>query len=154
MVALGQPISRREPVTFTADQVQFDRITGIVTASGHVEAWQGERVLRADRIMFDRNTNVAAASGHVALAEPDGQVVFADYAELDQGFRNGIMKQMRAILAANGKLAANGARRTEGKLNEWSHAVYTTCNRCVTDPSAPPLWQNRAQLGCAGRREP
>ncbi len=142
--AAQEPLSRNEPVTFTADQVQYDRDNAIVSASGHVEAWQGNYVLRADRVTFDRNTDVAAASGNVVLVEPDGKVLFADYAELTQGMREGVLRGMRAILAENGKLAANGARRVEGKVNELSHAVYTTCNLCKTDPTKPPLWQLRA----------
>jgi LPS-assembly protein len=63
------PIDRNQPVAFTADNFEYDRDTGIVTASGHVEAWQNDHVLRADKITFDRNTNVAAASGNVVLVE-------------------------------------------------------------------------------------
>ena len=71
-------------------------------------------MLRADQITFDRNTGVAAANGNVVLLEPDGQVLFADYAELTQDMKNGVLRDMRAILAENGRLAANGARRTDG----------------------------------------
>ena len=138
------PLSRDQPVAFTADAFEYDRTGGIVTATGHVEAWQGDHVLRADRVTFDRNTNVAAASGNVVLVQPDGQVLFADYAELTQGMREGVLKGMRARLAENGQLAANGARRVDGKINELSRAVYTTCNVCKTDPDKPPLWQLRA----------
>ncbi len=138
------PLDRNQPVGFTADSIQYDRDRGIVTATGHVEAWQNDHLLRADTITFDRNTNVAAASGHVEIIEPDGQVLFADYAELTQGMRQAALRGMRALLAENGKLAANGARRTDGEINELTHAVYTTCNLCKTDPSKPPLWQLRA----------
>lgn len=138
-------LNRSDPVTFTADQVVYDRDNGLVTASGHVEAWQNDHVLRADTVTFDRNTNVAAAHGHVAVVEPDGQVLFSDYAELTEGMREGVLRGMRAILAENGKLAANGARRTEGKINELSRAVYTTCDLCARDPTRPPLWSLRAR---------
>jgi LPS-assembly protein len=140
----NQPISNSQPVTFTADSVSYDRDNGIVTATGHVEAWQNDHVLRADKITYDRNTNVVAATGNVVLMEPDGEVLFSDYAELTQGMRDGVLKGMRAILAQNGRLAANGARRTAGEINELSRAVYTTCNLCKLDPSKPPLWQLRA----------
>jgi LPS-assembly protein len=138
------PIDRNQPVAFTADNFEYNRETGIVTATGHVEAWQNDHVLRADKITFDRNTNVAAASGNVVMVEPDGQVLFADYAEVTQGMREGVLRGMRALLAENGKLAANGARRVDGKVNELTHAVYTTCDLCKTDPTKPPLWQLRA----------
>ncbi len=143
--AAQQPISRDQPVTFTADSVQYDREHGIVTATGHVEAWQNDHVLQADRITFDRNTNVAAATGHVVLVEPDGQVLFSDYAELTQGMRDAVLRGMRSLLAENGKLVANGARRTNGEVNELSRAIYSTCNLCAKNPSAPPLWQIRAR---------
>ena len=78
------------------------------------------------------------------LLEPDGQVLFADYAELTQDMKNGVLRDMRAILAENGRLAANGARRTEGEINELSRVVYSTCNLCAKDPTKPPLWQIRA----------
>ena len=142
----AQPLSGNEPVTFQADSVTYDRDHGLVSADGHVEAWQNDHVLRADRVTFDRNTNVAAAYGHVVIVEPDGQVLFADYAELTQGMRNGVLTGMRALLAQNGRLAANGARRTEGKLNEMSRGVYSTCNVCALHPEQAPLWQMRAGL--------
>ena len=136
--------SRDQPVSFTSDTVEYDRENSLVIADGHVEAWQGDHVLRADKVTFDRNTGVAAARGNVVLLEPDGQVLFADYAELTQDMKNGVLRDMRAILAQNGRLAANGARRTEGEINELSRVVYSTCNLCAKDPTKPPLWQIRA----------
>jgi len=136
--------AHNQPVTFTADAVEYDRENALVIAEGHVEAWQGDQVLRADRITFDRSTGIAAAKGNVVLLQPDGQVLFADYAELTQDMKNGVLRDMRALLAENGRLAANGARRTEGEINELSRVVYSTCNLCAKDPTRPPLWQIRA----------
>ena len=139
-----EPITGNKPVTFLADNVSYDRVNGIVSASGHVQAWQGDHYLAADRVTFDRNTGVAAAYGHVVMVEPDGQIVFGDYAEVAEGMRNGIIKGMRSLLADGGKLAANGARRTEGKLNELSRAVYSSCDVCALNPERAPEWQIRA----------
>jgi LPS-assembly protein len=138
------PASRDQPVAFSSDAVEYDRENALVIAEGHVEAWQNDHILRADRITFDRNTGVAAAKGNVVLLEPDGQVLFADYAELTQDMKNGVLRDMRAILAENGRLAANGARRTEGEINELSRVVYSTCDLCAKDPTKAPLWQIRA----------
>jgi LPS-assembly protein len=138
------PARSDQPVTFTADQVEYQREQGLVLASGHVEAWQNDNVLRADRVTFDRNTGVMAAYGHVVLMQPDGEVMFADYAEMNQGMKDGVLRDMQAILAQNGRMAANGARRTGGEINEFSHVVYSTCNLCKDDPTKAPLWQLRA----------
>jgi LPS-assembly protein len=133
-----------QPVTFSSDQVEYDRDNSLVTARGHVEAWQNGHVLRADQITFDRTTGVAAATGHVVLLEPDGEVLFAEYAEMSNNMNEGILKDMRALLQQNGRLAANGARRTGGQINELSKVVYSTCNLCAKDPTRPPLWDIRA----------
>lgn len=142
--ATERPQPHNQPVTFTADSVEYDRENALVIAEGHVEAWQGDQVMRADKVTFDRNTGIAAAKGNVVLLQPDGQVVFADYAELTQDMKNGVMRDMRALLAENGRLAANGMRRTAGEINELSRVVYSTCNLCAQDPTRPPLWQIRA----------
>jgi len=142
--APGQQTHTDQPVTFTADQVEYDKDNALVTARGNVEAWQNDHVLRADQVTFDRNTGVAAATGHVTLMEPDGEVLFADYAEMSNNMNDGILKDMRALLQQNGRLAANGAQRTAGQINELSKVVYSTCNLCAQDPSRPPLWQIRA----------
>jgi len=138
-------VSRDAPSYYQADAVEYDRERGIVTLTGHVEFWQGERMLLADKVTYDRNSGVAAAIGHVVLLEADGQTVFADYAELTQGMKDGVLAGMRAVLAENGRLAANGARRTDARVNELSRAVYSTCDLCPTDPSRAPLWQLRAR---------
>jgi LPS-assembly protein len=137
-------INSNEPVTFTADEVDYDKDKSLVTATGSVEAWQNGHVMRADKIVFDRNTGVAAATGHVVLLEPDGEVLFADYAEMQNNMNDGILKDMSALLQQNGRIVANGARRTGGQINELSKVVYTTCNLCAKDPTRPPLWQIRA----------
>ena len=82
----------------------------------------------------------------MVIVEPDGQVLFADYAELSQGMRNGVLTGMRALMAQNAKMAANGARRTDGKLNVMSRGVYSTCDVCAKHPERSPLWEIRANL--------
>lgn len=133
------------PVTFTAEEVEYDRERGIVTARGRVEAWQGERFLRADEFSYDRNTGVVRVRGNVQLLEPDGQVMFADEAELRDRFRNGTLEGVRALLANNGRMAATGARRTDGTINDLARVVYSSCDLCPEDPTRPPLWQVQAR---------
>ena len=140
-----EPVHTDQPVFYQADEVEYDRDEALVTLTGHVEIWQGDRILRADRVTYDRDTGVAAAIGNVVLVEPDGQVGFAEYAELSEGMKNGVLTDLRALLPQNGRLAANGARRTDAEINELSRAIYTTCNLCKENPSAPPEWDIRAR---------
>lgn len=143
--ARGAAIDRNAPVTFTADEVEYDRERGLVTARGRVEAWQGERFLRADEFSYDRNTGTVRVRGNVELLDPDGQVLFADEAELKDRLRDGVLEGVRALLAGNARMAATGARRTGGTVNELARVVYSSCNLCPEDPTAPPLWQVQAR---------
>jgi LPS-assembly protein len=148
--APGAQINSKQPVTFQADRIDYDQKTNIVTLIGHVEAWQAGHVLFADRLLYDRNTNISDAIGHVVLISPDGQIVYSDYAELSRDMTNGIMSKMNVTLPLNAKLAANGARRTEGKLNELTRAVYTACDVCMKHPDSSPLWQIHAVMEIYG----
>lgn len=134
----------REPVAFTAGQLEFDERSNTVIASGGVEAWQGGRVLRAREIRFDRNANRIHARGDVAIVEADGRVVFAEEAELTDDLREGVARDIRALLAEGGRFAANGARRTDGRITDMRRGVYSTCEACPVNPQRPPLWQIRA----------
>ncbi len=135
---------KNEPVTFTADQVEYDREHSMVTARGNVEAWQAGRLVRADQMTFNRETGVIVATGNIVLMEPTGQVLFAQYAELSRDMSEGILKTVRGVLDHNGRLAANGMRRTGGLLNELSRVVYSACDLCKEDPTRPPLWEIEA----------
>lgn len=139
------------PVTFTADEVEYDRERERVVARGRVEAWQGGRFLRADSFTYDRNTRIAVVQGNVQIIEADGQVFYAEEAELGDGFRDGVLTEVRARLAQNARLAGNGARRTDGTVTDISRPVYSSCNLCAADPTRPPLWQMRARMATQDR---
>ncbi|HYF08509.1 MAG TPA: LPS assembly protein LptD, partial [Acetobacteraceae bacterium] len=146
----GQPAGD-EPVTFTAAEVEYNRETGVVTARGRVEAWQGERILRADEFTYNRGTGVATATGNVQILEPDGQVIFAQSAVLSNQMRDAVIEGLRAYLAQNGRMAANGARRTNERIFDLSRVVYSACDLCPGNPDAPPLWQVRARTATLDR---
>jgi len=145
--------TQEAPVTFTADEVQYDQNAALVVARGKVEAFQGGRILRADELTYNRNTGVATARGNVQLIEADGQVMFAESAELSNQMRDGVLEGLRGYLLQNGRIAATGARRTDGSIFDLSRVLYTVCDPCKDDPLAPPLWQLRARTATLDRNE-
>jgi LPS-assembly protein len=136
--------SAKMPVTFLADQVTYDKTGNIVTAAGHVRAWQNGETLYADKVELDRTTNVATATGNVILIQPGGNTVFARTAVLSHGMKDAVMEGVAARLAQNGRMIANGARRYNGEIDELTKVVYSACNLCKSDPTRPPLWQIHA----------
>ncbi|EUK18238.1 LPS-assembly protein LptD [Commensalibacter papalotli (ex Servin-Garciduenas et al. 2014)] len=140
----GTPFSGKDPITFQADNVSYDSKTGEVTWQGDVHIWQNDHILRADKVVYNRTTNIATANGNVSMVEPDGEILFTQHVQLGENMREGVMDQVYALLADNGKLAANGARRTGGKVHDFSRSVYTACPICEKDPKKAPFWQLRS----------
>lgn len=142
--AQQRPSATGLPALITADEVNYDEQLGVVTARGNVEVSQGERVLRADVVSYNRLSNVVTATGNVSLAEPTGDVIFADYIELTDDLREGTIQNFRALLADQSRLAAVSARRSSGNATVARRAVYSPCDLCKEDPTRAPVWQIKA----------
>ncbi|MBI3506449.1 MAG: LPS-assembly protein LptD [Proteobacteria bacterium] len=133
------------PALLTADEVVVDDDLGIVTAQGHVEIAQGQRLLKAETLTFNRRTNVVTASGDVSIVEPTGEVVFADFVELTSDLRDGALRNLRLLIADQSRFAAVTARRADGSKTVMRKATYSPCEPCREDPTRAPIWQIRAQ---------
>ena len=133
-----------QPAMMKADELTYDQELDIVTASGHVEIDQGDRILHADTVSYNRRANLITASGNVTLLEPTGDTIFADYVELTDDFKNGVVQNFKAMLADQSRLAAVSARRADGHLTAARKAVYSPCDLCKKDPTRAPIWQIKA----------
>ncbi len=149
--APGEPVFRQppqpkseEPALLTADEVTFDSELGLYVARGNVEVVQAERTLLADTVTYNQRTGQVVASGNVSIIEPAGEVIFADYMELTDALKDGVIRDIRILLTDNSRFAANGARRTGGNLTEMTKGVFSPCKPCQDDPSRAPLWQIKA----------
>jgi LPS-assembly protein len=131
------------PVALVADEVTYDTDTGLVTASGNVEIFYGQRTLTANRIIYDSNTGQFTAEGNITLRDPSGATVFGDFAELDEELRDGLVRGARAVMGEHIKLSAAEARRIDARFNALTKAVYSPCKVCPDDPT--PLWRIRAR---------
>ena len=131
-------------VLIKADQLTYDETLGTVVATGNVEIAQGERVLIADTVSYNQAAKLVTASGNVTLMEPSGEVMFADYAEITDDLRDGIIHNLRILMTDHSRIAANGARRSNGNRTEMRKAVYSPCELCPEDREAAPIWQLKA----------
>src|SRR5437588_11150378 len=141
----GHRQDRNAPVVFQADEVQYDEQLGLTVAKGHVEISQAGQILLADTVSYNQRTDTVTASGHVSLLLPTGEVMFADFMELRDSMNNAFAQNVRMLLADRSRLAANTARRTNGNRFELRRGVYSPCDLCKNDPTAPPAWQLRAR---------
>jgi LPS-assembly protein len=144
----GGPRAQRggdQPVLVTADELQYSQDLSLVIAKGHVELSQNDQVLLADTVTYNQRTDTVTASGHVSITQPTGDIAFGDYMELRDNFRDGFIKDVRLLLFDGSRLAGNTARRAAGIRTEVRRAVYSPCQLCAADPTAPPVWQIKAE---------
>lgn len=133
------------PVLMTADRLNYDRNKQLVIAEGNVRISQGNRVVLADRVIFDQRRRTVTAIGNVSMTEPSGEVAFAKRIEFTDDLKEGVVYQFGLLFPDNTRVAANGARRIEGRRTDMSKVVFSPCNLCKSDPTRAPLWQIKAQ---------
>jgi LPS-assembly protein len=134
------------PVVFSADEVTYDDPLGLVIARGNVEISQAGQTVLADVVQYNQHTDTVTATGHVTIIRATGETVNAEYADLTNQLNDGFIQDIRTLLADRSRLVGNTARRTgNGNRTEIRKGVYSPCDLCANDPSAPPLWQLQAE---------
>ncbi len=131
-----------EPATLDAENIVVNDETGVISASGNVEARAGERILRSGSLTYNRNAATMSVPEGVSLREADGSVLEALSAEIDNRLERGSFKGVR-FTGDGVRLRGKEARRNDQQLN-LDGAVFTSCPACEEDPDAAPLWQIRA----------
>jgi len=124
-----------------ADRVDYDMNTDVATAIGHVEIDYNGRTLLADRVVDDKKNDKVTATGHVIMMAPNGDVVFAERAQLTDRMRDGIMESFSALIGENGRLVAAHATRIGGVQTIATNAAYTPCKICNQPGKRTPDWE-------------
>jgi LPS-assembly protein len=127
-----------------ADEVGYDEDFGIYVARGHVEMQRDDKIVMADVLTYNERTKTLTASGNVAILLPSGDTIFGSYADVTEDMNDGLIKDFRALLADESRLAASSATRQGGNKLALQNAVYTPCLPCKEDPSRQPIWQVKA----------
>ena len=79
--------------------------------------------------------------GAVLIATIKAALSDADLVELRNALGDGFAESVRMLLTDRSRLAANAGRVTNRNRIELRRAVYSPCDLCQNDPSAPPAWQ-------------
>ncbi|HEX6859253.1 MAG TPA: LPS-assembly protein LptD [Caulobacteraceae bacterium] len=129
-----------------ADEVIQNEGENVVTARGDVEVRYQGRTLRAQEVTYDRATGVVTASGKTTIINPDGSAQFADSVTLDDEMRAGIATGFSTRLPGDVKIAAATAVRRSETVSELNKAIYTPCPVCVDKDGDQhgPTWSIRA----------
>lgn len=131
---MGSLVHSKEKVTVQADNVEYDRKTGMYTATGNVKISQGPVVLTSDKATLNEQTGDAEATGKARLVSEDN-VVFADRIKVNFNTSLGVIEQGNIFVEKeNYHIAGSSMQR----VSEDEYLVYsgnmTTCN------ASNPFW--------------
>jgi LPS-assembly protein len=136
--------SNRAPMLLQANEMQYDYTNQRVSAVGNVQVYYAGATLEADKVVYDQRTKRLHAEGNVRLTEADGNIIYGQYMELSDDFRDGFVDSLRLDAPDQTRFAAARADRTAGNFTVLKSGVYTACEPCKDDPKKPPLWQVKA----------
>jgi LPS-assembly protein len=131
------------PASLIADSVTFDRESGVLTASGDVEAVYEGRVLRARSIVYDQEAEEIRATGPLSVTDSEGTVFLADAALLSPDFTRGLIEGGRLLVAGQLQLAASQIERRDDRYTTLQRTVASSCTICAENPV--PTWSIRAR---------
>ena len=97
-------------VDVLADKLTYDGKANVATATGTVRLTYGPYVLTATRVIYDMKRGVFSANGSIVLREPNGNVLEAEVAEINDKFAKGFAEHVRALLTNNVTITARYAR--------------------------------------------
>jgi len=127
-------------VDFLADNVSYDEINQIITATGHVEITQAGKIVKANQVIYNLPKDTVEAVGDVAMMDTNGDVHFAERMELQRTLKDGYIKKLRSVLADGSRIMAAEGTKTGGKT-VMKDASYTPCEECKAHPEKPVQWQ-------------
>jgi LPS-assembly protein len=142
LVGSAVPLSA-QPASLIADEVSYDAETGRLTATGNVEVFYEDRVLRAQSVTYDENTEQVRASGPLSITDAEGTVFLADEADLSPDLTEGLVEGGRLLVAGQLQLAASEIRRSGNRYTTLHRTVASTCTICAENPV--PTWAIRAR---------
>ena len=129
-----------DQVRFSANSLEYDTDSDVVTALGDVRMFRSGDRLRADKVVWNRTSGKVVASGDIAVTNPQGDIAYGDSIELTDSLKDGMVENMLVVLEQGGRMAAREGIRDANGTVELRDAAYTPCavadaQGCPKDPS-------------------
>ncbi|MCQ2740747.1 MAG: LPS assembly protein LptD [Alphaproteobacteria bacterium] len=128
-------------IYFSANEMQNDDNTNVVSAIGNVEIIRQNLKLTADRVDFNRDTSNVTANGNVVITEVNGNVIYADHVNLTEKLQNADVQNIKVILLDKTRLNAKSFHKKANNKKILHKVSYSPCDLCE---GGSPLWQIKA----------
>jgi LPS-assembly protein len=132
------------PMLLQAAEIRYDYTNNTVSAVGNVQIYYNGSTVEADEVIYDQKTKRLQARGNVRMTEADGKIVYGQFIDLTDDYRDGFVDSLRLETADDTRFAAARGDRVKGNYTVMQNGVYTACEPCKDDPTKPPLWQIQA----------
>jgi LPS-assembly protein len=126
--ALAEALSKKIPVSVTADKLDYDRATDVYLAVGHVKIEQEGIKLEADKVVYHTKTGEVEAEGKVYLQDK-GDVVHADRLKTNLNTREGVIYKGDMFMHKdNYHLRGDVIERRSETVYHVERGIFTTCD--------------------------
>lgn len=134
-----------DQIQFTANQLDYDNNTDVVTATGDVRLYRQGQRLRAEKVVWNRKTGQVLADGNVVTVSPEGDTAYGDHVELTDTLKDGVIENLLVVMEGGGRIAAEHGERKDG-IFTVTDAAYTPC-AVATSAGCPkePSWKVTAK---------
>jgi len=137
--------SASSPMLLAADELVYDRDSGIITAKGNVKIeYDGKRIV-ARNVHYNQRTRRVVASGLVEIVDAQGTRLYADEIDLTDDLGEGFVNSLRLETQDNTRFAAASVERSAGAMTVFNYGVYTACEVCYERGAREVLWQVKAR---------
>ena len=140
----GAVIAPGDVIDFAADAMNYDDNGEVVTAFGNVRLARDAWKLTAENVEYNRQTGIVIATGKVVTTDPEGNQAFGDRVELTDSLNDGAINNILLVLNDGGRLAADEGQRS-GPVFALRHAIYSPCSVVDSAGCPrTPVWQVKA----------
>ena len=138
--AAAAPGDEDQTMEFSADQLSYDSVADVVTATGEVRMKRDGNFVAADKISWDRKSGQVYAQGNVVLLTPEGDKLVGDTVQLTDTLRDGTVENLLVVLENGARIAATRGSRS-GNVTTLENAIYSPCP-VTTSTGCPkrPSW--------------
>lgn len=115
------------PAILKADNVDGDKITNIVTATGNVEVIKDSTKLTSDIITYDKLNGFLKADGNVRVKDPDLGKMRASEAQIKSDFSNGFFLNSTLVFSDGSYLKSERADRKTPEITVFQRPIFSLC---------------------------
>lgn len=119
-----------DKVLLIADDVLIDNDTQQIEAHGNIEARNKGKRITADQLFYDKKTGIVKAFGNIVIVNPDGSSNYADKVTLDDKLSSGVAENFASRFKDGATVASKTAVKNGDTENVLSSVIYTACTVC------------------------